>query len=260
MLGELELQDERPAYVRFELRPLEDKKATLKAGYSISKDIEYALITPPYSKDEVVHKVTRWLEIINKNARDGRIKPEWRDQYVKSLEMWREGQEAPVDGVDIKNWSAISPAQVKNLLAVGMRTVEDLAQANDQGLRRLGMGGMALKQKAVTYLKASKDTGPVVMENAQLKSENDQLRGTIDSLQTQLEKLSGDVHSLKSDRLSVDESNENGISASDLSDDTPVDKPSVDPDLAAARELYFEKFNKKAHPMKTVKTIMEAIG
>ena len=253
MLGELERED-RPAFVRFERRPVEDAAATLKAGRSICKDIDYALVTPPYSKDCVEYKVTTWKTNLERNVLRKKVSPDWVKQWMAQYDAWKEGNEAPVNGTDIRNWSVLSPAQVKNVIAAGCRTVEDLAQINDQGLRYIGMGANELKKKANTYLQAATDHGPVVIKNAELERENAQLKGTIESLQSQMNTLSQSVHTLANERLEVadpDAPAENVISMSDIVDD---ETPAMT-ELNVARQAYREKFGKNAHPFAKLETI-----
>ena len=78
-------------------------------------------------------------------------------------ERWKNGQEMPLNGTPIKTWSAISPAQIKNLIAIGILTVEDLANVNGEGLTRIGMGGQNLKKMATNWLETAADHGPVTL-------------------------------------------------------------------------------------------------
>jgi hypothetical protein len=76
----------------------------------------------------------------------------------------------------------ISPAQQSNLIAINIRTVEDLAGVNDEGVRRIGMGGGELRDKAKAWLSQMKDKGPLTQENATLRAENITLKATVESL------------------------------------------------------------------------------
>ena len=185
----LERDENRPAYVRFERRAVTDSQKTLSEGHHVAKDEDYALITPPYSKDVVEKKVAAWFVSVEKNVRAGRIPQKHLDLWKESYRRWQDGQEPPVDGTPIKDWSSISPAQCKNLLNAGCRSVEDLAQANDEAMRRLGMGANDLKNKARAWLQAAKDHGPLTMQIASLEKQNEQLKGTIESLQDQIKRF-----------------------------------------------------------------------
>ncbi len=245
---DFEEKEKRPAYVRFERRPIEDKAASLAAGRAVSKDVDFALVTPPFSKDCVEYKVDTWLINMEKNLRDGRIKPEWAEIWKKGLENWRNGQEAPVNGTSVRDWSSISPAQVKNLLSAGCHTIEDLAAVNGEGLKRIGMGGMELRNKAKAWLQAAESHGPLVMEVSALKDENAQLKGTIDSLQRQVNAL-------------VDKSNIYGVSENNISDDISVsDIIEPEENSKTLADQYQEKFGKKPHHLMKEENIIKAIA
>lgn len=247
-MSDLVEREERPAYVRFETRAIADKAASLEAGHYVAKDEDWALITPPYSKDCVERKVDGWFESLEENVRNNRVPEKWMRTYKEAYEAWKSGQEIPLNGTSVKNWAAISPAQVQNLVNAGCRTIEDLAIANDEALRRLGMGGMELRNKAQAYLKASNDVGSVVEENASLKAKMGQLEGTIESLQNQINLMVRQGAQTSKPELA---SNPLEISAKDVIDESPAEKPKFelqkqDPELVKA---YTEKFGKKPHHM-----------
>jgi len=185
----LERDEDRPAYVRFERRAVKDSEATLAAGHYVARNEDYALVTPPYSKDVVEKKVASWFDSVDQNVRSGRVPQKHFDLWKESYKRWLSGQDAPVDGTSVKDWSSISPAQCQNLINAGCRTIEDLAQANDEAMRRLGMGSNELKNKAKAWLQAAKDHGPLTEEVTQLKNQNKQLEGTIESLQEQIKRF-----------------------------------------------------------------------
>lgn len=176
-------REERPAYVVFEARPVTDKAASLEAGMNVSVDQDWALVTPPYSKDRVEQKVATWFSNLEFNAKNGRIPQAWVKKYHEQYDAWKKGQEIPLNGTPVKNWAIPSPAQTQNLLAAGMKTVEDLAICNDEGLRRLGMGGIELRNKAKAFLASASS---VVEENAALKTEVEQLKGSLEAMQQQI--------------------------------------------------------------------------
>lgn len=189
-VNDLVQREERPAYVQFERRAIEDKAASLREGRYVGKDVDFALVTPPYSKDLVEYKVSTWLDNIERNLRDGRIPQHFADQWKEAYRKWQNGQEVPLNGTPIKTWGAISPAQQKALISMNCLTVEDLALINDEGMKRIGMGAVELKQKAVTWLASLKDHGAVTVELATLKTENKVLLDTVESLTQKVEALS----------------------------------------------------------------------
>lgn len=255
-VNDLSDREERPAYVRFEKRAIEDKAASLQAGSVVYKDIDYVLVTPPYSKDCFESKWTQWIKNVEQNVKSGRTPQAWMDHWKQSYEHWKKGEEAPVNGTPVKNWPAITAAQVKTVIASGILTVEDLALANDEGIRRLGMGGRELKNKAMAYVKAAKDTGSVVMENAALKNEIDQLKGTVLSLTDKLKTMEGQLGSMRSQPF-VEVDNE--ISASDILDPIDTYVAHSEPAEKSTEERYIEKFGKKPHHMMKEETILKKL-
>lgn len=179
------------AHVRFETRPVEDVAASKEAGRYIAKDVEYVIITAPYSegKENIHRKVSDWMPYLEQEVRAGRMPVEWVDRYKLQYQKWKEGQELPPDGTPIKGWGMISPAQQEMLVHIGILTVEELAQVNDTGMRAMGMGGQDLKNKAMAWLTQLQDKGPLTQEMAALKRENTVQAGQIETLLRQVEEL-----------------------------------------------------------------------
>ena len=186
VVGEVVNRKEMPAYVKFEKRPVQD--LSVKDRY-VAKDVDFVIITPPYSKDELIKKVSIWLKDLDQHERDGRLSSEWVAKYKRAYDAWQAGQEIPLDGTPIKGWAVLSPAQQENLLHMNVLTVEMLAGMNDEGIRRYGMGAVELKNKAVAWLSQIQDKGPLTMENARLMQEVSILKGSVESLTRQMESM-----------------------------------------------------------------------
>ena len=148
------LQEERHGfYVEFELRPEEDREASIDQGMPVFKDVEFAMITMPGGGLVVDKPINEALLHEWKNG-DNRRKPPSPFAY-RAYEAWKEGREAPVNGTDLKNWPGVTPAQLKTCQNATVRTIEDLAEANADTIRKLGMGGVAMMEKAKAYLAAA---------------------------------------------------------------------------------------------------------
>ena len=257
----LERDEDRPAYVRFERRAVDDKAATLEAGHYVSRDEDYVLVTPPYSKDVVEKKVDSWFSQTAVNVKTGRVPQRHFDLWKQAYESWKNGQEMPVDGTSVKDWNTLSPAQCKNLISAGCRTIEDLSQANDEALKRIGMGAVDLKRKAKAWLQAAKDHGPLVGQVTSLQRENEQLIGSIDSLQEQITLLSRQLD--REDKqavlppISPMESIDIGITAADITPEVETTEPeTVEKSLA---EQYRDKFGTKPHHRMKDSTIVQKL-
>ena len=188
-LSSLVDRQDRPAYVRFERRPVEDKAASVANGRYTARDVDYALISPPYSKDVIVQKVSAWLAQLDQDVKNDRLPPQWRDAYKEGYARWQNGQEMPLNGTPIKGWGVISPAQQENLIRMNILTVEDLAGVNDEGAKRIGHGWLDLKNKAVAWLRQIDDKGPLTIEVAALKQENANLKTQVEALTNQFNAL-----------------------------------------------------------------------
>lgn len=173
---------ERPPYVAFETRAIEDRNASIDAGHYVARDVDYVVITPAGSKDQIERIASEWMAQIRKQSAENRYNPVWVQHFEAVYKQWKETNTIPDNGTSIRAWPLLSPAQVATVLAANIRTVEDLAAANEDGIRRLGMGGRDLKNKAVAWLDSAKDTGKVAAENAALKLEMDALKAQVAEL------------------------------------------------------------------------------
>ncbi len=264
-----EQRKERPAYVRFERVAVEDKVASVKAGHYVARDVDMALITPPYTKDVFKVKVDQWMQNLDQDVRAERFPKEWADRYKEAYRAWQNGQEMPLHGTPIKGWGVISPAQQATLIQMTILTVEDLALINEDGIRRIGMGGVELKTKANAWLAQLQDKGPLTQEIAAVTKENAALKTSVETLTRQVEELTALMK--QSPQTPVYRNPDSGdvISSSDILDEDEAMKNvarSLSDDYAgrAAYEKrvyddYAKKFGKPAHHRMKFETIEAAL-
>ena len=174
---------ERPPYVRFESRPIEDRDATIKAGHVVYKDVDFALVTPAGSKDVHEAIATEWLEKVEREVRNGRTPAAWANHFQAVYNAWKRDEEPPVNGTRLSHWPGLNKAQLEQLRNLRLLTIEDVASMNEEAIARIGMGGRALKQRAQAFLDAA--TGPAKQAEkvAALEVENQALK---DKLETAL--------------------------------------------------------------------------
>ena len=218
-VGELISTDERPPYVRFERQVVEDKAASIREGRYVGMDVDFVLVTPAGSKDEMPSKVDRWFETTKRNVSAGRMNPKWLKYWEEGYKRWKSGQEMPLNGTPIKGWGMISPAMQETLIRMRCMTIEDLAVLNDEGLRRVGMGSMELRNKAKNWLQAIKDQGPLVTQVTALEQENKILKEQVETLITQVAALKNAPQVQQQIVSHVPE-----ITAEELLADEPVEK------------------------------------
>lgn len=181
MIREME---ERPPYVQFEPRTIENRDASIKEGRYIAKDVNYVIVTAAGSKDTVERIADEWLADIERKASSSppRFNPVHARHFKAMYEAFKEGNELPEVGTPIKGWAVISPAEQENIIRANVRTVEDLASINDAGMMRIGMGAMALKTKAMAWLDSANDHGKVSAQVSALKVKSEEQERRIDEL------------------------------------------------------------------------------
>ena len=186
----------RPPYVTFEVKAVEDRQGSIDAGHYVSKDVDFAFVTPQGSKDRIERVVTDWFENLELQVQSERFPRAWLNAYKDSYKAWKEGREIPLNGTAILTWPVLSPSQAKALVDAGIRTVEDLAEANEEGLSRVGMGARALKDKAIAWVKQASGNGKATEELVALKVRAEQAEASNKELQAQLTKLAAEVAAL----------------------------------------------------------------
>lgn len=192
----IQINEARPPYAQFFTRAEEDRTASEVAGHVVYREVDFVAITPQGSKDRIERYAEDWLRHIAREADVDRFDKAWVAHYRQQYADFKLGKETPANGTPITEWPVASIGQVKTLLGINVRTVEDLAQCNEETLLRLGMGGRALKDKAVAWLATANDVGKVTeriasleVENAQLKADNKTLSDNCATLKLQLESL-----------------------------------------------------------------------
>ena len=168
------MEKPRPPYVTFEEREIEDRAASIDAGHMIMRSVTFAFITPPGSKDRLEKEATTWLADIAKAAQEQRFPEEWVEGYQKKFEAYKAGLEMPEEGTPILTWPAVTRAMAQNIVNANIRTVEDLAAANESSLAAIGMGARSLRDQAKAWLDSAGGQGKV---SAELNSLRKQIEG-----------------------------------------------------------------------------------
>lgn len=188
-LNTIQENPDRMPFVRFEMVAVEDIVASQREGHYIAKDVEMVNVTPPYSKDIVKFKASNWLAQLKVDVDNGRMPADWAEKFRHMYELWKQGQEMPLEGTPIKGWGVISPAQQETLIRMHVLTVEQLAAITSEGTNRIGMGGIEMKNKAEAWLGTLKKAGRPTMEIASLRKENAQLKVNQELLESKIEEL-----------------------------------------------------------------------
>ena len=186
---DIRLMEERPPYVRFEYRAVEDRNESIKQGRYMTKNVAFALVTPSGTKDCIERAAESWLSDMENRASQGAVNPQWPPHFRTMFNQWKLGEEIPENGTPIKGWTVISPAEQQNVISCNIRTVEDLAVATEQALNSIGMGARGLKEKAIKWLESANNVGKVTQEVTALRQENDDLKKTLQDMSDRMAAL-----------------------------------------------------------------------
>lgn len=188
----ISLMPARPPYVRFEQRTEEDRAASIASGGLKMRDVAFVIVMQPGSKDTFEQNAEQWLAHIAKCTEDGSYPAEWSDHFHREYAKWQAGMETGELGMPIREWPSLSKAQAENLIAIGVRTIEDAAAMNEQAMQRGGMGSREIKNKAIAYLESREANKAAEMITA-LRAESAGKDARIDSLEKRVAELASMV-------------------------------------------------------------------
>jgi hypothetical protein len=187
-------KESRPNSVRFETRAIHSGSKSVQAGHAVYDNVDFVIIRTPGSRDTVEKKAEDWLRDLKKQALDkGRVPMEHLRFYEEAHKQWKQGNEIPVSGTPIKMWPAVTPAEVAMLTHAGIMTIEDLAELTESGLRSLGIGGRAWRDKARGWLVAAVDQGKLSEQFAELKNQIALKDAQLEQMQEKLRELEAAV-------------------------------------------------------------------
>lgn len=156
--------------VKFYKRPIKQEFASQEQGRPIFEEQIYIRILVP---GDGLSEIDRPMY----NEDKSRFPKQWYDFQN------RNGGEEMITGTLLSAWPSLSTAQVEELKALKFYTVEQIANASDQQLGRVGMiAGMSpysFRDKAKSFLNLAKDSADEAkreQELAQLREENDKIK------------------------------------------------------------------------------------
>ncbi len=164
---------DRGVYVEFRFQPVQDEEASRRHGRWVGTDVEYAFVTLPGGRTKIPLRVT----------------DEVRARYRLEYDAWKRGEEAPLNGMSLKEWPAITRSQAEEYWRLGVRTLEDLVAVPDTVLQQLGSGARALQNKARAWLATAQASGVGAEELAALRQDNEALRARVAELSAQVATL-----------------------------------------------------------------------
>lgn len=155
--------------IDFKIEAVEDRNTTLETGHYGIKEVVICSITVIGGNLSVDKEVTE------AQLREWRLDPN-RKYIFDSYQAWVEGREAPINGYPLKEWPAISVGMVAALTRLGIRSVEELAELQDDTLPKVGQPGTrTIRDKAREWLKVSSTQGKVLEQITAMQLQIDNL-------------------------------------------------------------------------------------
>lgn len=143
-----------------------------EAGRPIYEDRDHIRILIPGDRNSVIERI----------ASDD-DKKKYATEYA-SYKAGKDENEQMV-GTPLRQWPAMRPAMVKEMEAMNIRTVEQLADLSDAGMQNFGPGSREWKAKAAAYLGVA--AGSAAAEK--VAAENESLKNRIADLEAQIASL-----------------------------------------------------------------------
>lgn len=101
----------------------------------------------------------------------------------------------PTEGTPVEDWPRLDVATVAKLKALEFHTVEQIANASDAAIQRIGMGCYELRDKATAFIKSANDSALAQKQADELRIKEQEiadLRATVARLGSRLEVLESD--------------------------------------------------------------------
>lgn len=191
--------------VRFEWTAAENAAASKRAGRPIHDKVLRAVLTAPgLSKSENAYELERWQgDVLIRSDKTA------LSRFGKQIDAWKAGQTSPdLSGTPIAEWSALDAAQIANLRAMNIHTVEAVAEMTDQAIASVGMGARSLRERAGAFLGRAKDSAlaeRLAAEKAEQAEQIADLRAQVAAMSRAIEDMN------KFDQSAVVDFHENGL-------------------------------------------------
>lgn len=144
--------------------------ASEQAGHPVFEDADFIEIATPGDLNTIIHRVATDKDKAN---------------FAALYAQFKAGQEPSAEGIPLEAWAKLTPAQVGNYKAKGFRTVEHIAEMNDNVVASIGMGAHGDKVAAKAYLALAKDSALAQKQALEIDRQNQ----TIQDLQRQVQEL-----------------------------------------------------------------------
>lgn len=127
-----------------------------------------------------------------------------RWNFIKpAYDAWKTGQDVPTHGTPLSAWSGLTSEKAEIIKAAGVRTVEELAEANEMTITQIRLPGMIqLREQAKLFL-ASFDKSATAMRLQATEDENKALKSDLEEMKAMLLEMQGQMAEKKRGRPPV---------------------------------------------------------
>ena len=173
----------------FYMNTVQDHNETRMRGRPMFKDVEYVKVRRiGDDKFELVAPAGE-KTIRDPNDRSGQKWLSYADRFPDEYKAFKANVQYIGPGTPIDEAPFLTAARRMELKALGVYTIDALADPTTQLLQELGMGGREMVNKAKAYIESANGAAPF---NA-MAEENARLAAQLEALRSQVEQLTGKV-------------------------------------------------------------------
>lgn len=176
--------DDKGLMVEFYMRPIGNAVRTAAEGRPIFDQVEYVKISAVGQRN---------MEV------DERVNDTHRRRFGNRYDRFKSGSEPVGEGTPLEEWPPLGVAQIAELRAIKIRTVEQLANVGDAHLTNLGTGGRQLRDKARAFVQGDGGAAALAQALADVEAERErgnQLQVQVNQMQAEFAKLQGRVDAM----------------------------------------------------------------
>ena len=125
-------------YVKFYSKWVRNNYRSKQEGVEIGENRDFVMIICPGQPKSAVHE---------------EVKESHKREYPIEWSQYQQGREQQQSGTPIELLPGIPNGRADSLKAIYIYTIEQLAEASDMAVQKIGIGGVELRTKAQAYLK-----------------------------------------------------------------------------------------------------------
>jgi len=181
--------------VEFEWRAEEDRTATIAAGHTQYKQVAYAVVQVPGSRDVFEAEANAWLQQLDFEADVGRVPRDIAQKFREGFNRWADQGTFDGIGTPVASGGVFTPVEQKAAVSLGLHTIELLAECGEDAIAKLGPGGRDMKKRAKKYLDAlTSGEAKLAAQIEVQRIENEALKERLNALEEALKAAHRDLN------------------------------------------------------------------